>query len=161
MNKKKKLCQRIQELEAEIKALRKMAFFDPLTKVANRQLFNQTLVCEWSRSCRNNKPLSLIFCDVDYFKLYNDTYGHLKGDQCLQIIAKTLKENSFRATDLVARYGGEEFAIILPDTNMAGAKIVAKRMCSAIHHLKIAHEQSKTAKMGNIESGCCQYQSNY
>ena len=153
MNKKKKLCQRIQELEAEIKALKKMAFFDPLTKIANRQLFNQTLVSEWSRSCRNNEPLSLIFCDVDHFKLYNDTYGHIKGDQCLQIIAETLKENAFRSTDLVARYGGEEFAIILPDTVMSGAKIVAKRMCTAIHQQQIVHKQSKTAKWVTLSLG--------
>ena len=153
MNNKNKLCQRIQELEAEIKALKKMAFFDPLTKIANRQLFNQRLVCEWSRSCRKNESLSLIFCDVDHFKLYNDTYGHIKGDQCLQIIAKILKENAFRSTDLVARYGGEEFAVILPDTAMVGAKIVAKRMCSAIHQQQIAHEQSKTAKWVTLSLG--------
>ena len=153
MNNKKRLYQRIQELEAEIKALKKMAFFDPLTKIANRQLFNQTLVCEWARSCRHNEPLSLIFCDVDHFKLYNDTYGHVKGDQCLQIIAKTLQENAFRSTDLVARYGGEEFAIILPDTAIEGAKIVAKRMCSAIHEQQIAHRQSKTAKWVTLSLG--------
>ena len=98
-------------------ALQTLAASDGLTGLANRRSFDQTLAMEWARAQRTKKPLSLLLCDVDHFKLYNDLHGHQKGDECLRAVADAIGKNAFRPADLSARYGGEEFAIIMPETD--------------------------------------------
>jgi diguanylate cyclase (GGDEF)-like protein len=115
---------------------------DGLTKIANRRRFDEHLDQEWRRSKREKRPLALIMCDVDFFKLYNDTYGHQLGDKCLCVIAKTINRHVKRPSDLVARYGGEEFAVILPNTEAKGASLVAETIRLEIQKLKMSHTSS-------------------
>ncbi|WP_013324013.1 GGDEF domain-containing response regulator [Gloeothece verrucosa] len=129
---------KLMELE-----LQRLARVDGLTGVANRLCFDETLAKEWQRCRREQEPLSLILCDVDYFKKYNDTYGHLKGDECLIEIAKAISRAVKRPTDLVARYGGEEFVIILGNTATEGAITVAKVIQEKVQQLKIPHQTAK------------------
>ncbi len=126
---------------------------DSLTKVANRHCFNIRLKQEWSRLHRDQKPLSLILLDVDYFKNYNDCYGHPEGDICLTSIAQCVKNVVQRPADLVARYGGEEFVVILPDTDERGAMIVAQRINLAVTELAIAHQASQIADHVTVSIG--------
>lgn len=119
---------RTQELIQANRDLEKMARTDGLTQTANRRYFDYYLELEWKRLIREQGHLTLILCDVDYFKEYNDTYGHQEGDRCLQHLAKILMDAIQRPADLVARYGGEEFAIILPNTNTQGAIHLAQRI---------------------------------
>ncbi len=128
-----------KELKRLNQELQNLAILDPLTRLANRRRFDETLEREWRRSIRMTKPLSLIMCDVDFFKPYNDNHGHLAGDHCLQEIARTISETIRRPGDLAARYGGEEFAVILPDTPMAGAAHVAEAIRMAVEELAIPH----------------------
>ncbi len=102
---------------------------------------------------REKKPLSLIMCDIDFFKKYNDTYGHQKGDECLQRVAKAISEVVKRPADLVARYGGEELAIILPNTNLEGAIYIAKRIHQKIYNLYIPHQGAPIYKQLTMSLG--------
>jgi diguanylate cyclase (GGDEF)-like protein/PAS domain S-box-containing protein len=120
-----------------------IATVDGLTGVSNRRMLNDFLTSEWSRSIRNSTPISLIMLDVDYFKSYNDTYGHLIGDECLITVAQAIKEGLTRSSDLLARFGGEEFAIVLPETNSEGAMHVAERIRGQVEMLAIPHIHSK------------------
>jgi diguanylate cyclase (GGDEF)-like protein len=129
-------------LEKANQELQRLAALDGLTRVANRRRFDEYLYQEWRRYTREQLPLSLILGDIDYFKHYNDTYGHQAGDECLRQIAQTMNQAVKRATDLVARYGGEEFAIILPNTESEGAMRIAHAVQEAIRMLKIEHSQS-------------------
>ena len=106
--------------------LQKLAALDGLTGIANRRRFDETLHFEWQRGQRDKAPLSLLFCDIDHFKSYNDQFGHLAGDLCLKKVAAVLTEHLKRPADLAARYGGEEFALILPETELAGALQIAE-----------------------------------
>jgi diguanylate cyclase (GGDEF)-like protein len=117
------------------------ARIDGLTQIANRRRFDEYLLQEWGRHIRMQQPLSLLLCDVDHFKLYNDAHGHQAGDECLKSVAKALSQ-CYRAGDLVARYGGEEFALVLPQTNAAGALQVAERVRSAVAAAAIPHTAS-------------------
>lgn len=128
-----------QSLLAANQALQKLALLDGLTSLANRRRFDEHLADEWQRLARDQQPLSLILCDLDRFKLYNDTFGHPAGDRCLKKIAQVLSNGPQRPADLVARYGGEEFAIILPNTDTNGAWRIAQKLHSSIRALKIAH----------------------
>lgn len=128
--------QRTEELVRLNDELRRISFLDALTGIANRRYFDEVLEREWQRAVRQKTPLALIMLDVDYFKIYNDTYGHLAGDSCLHFVAEALETTTKRATDLVARYGGEEFAIILPETDEAGALAVGERIQDFIHRAK-------------------------
>ena len=119
-----------------------LATHDGLTQLANRRQFDHYLQQEWMRLAREQAPLSVILCDIDYFKLYNDTYGHLMGDQCLQQVAQALQQVVRRPADLVARYGGEEFTIVLPRTDQQGAQQLARAISGKIHALNIAHQAS-------------------
>jgi diguanylate cyclase (GGDEF)-like protein len=123
--------------------LQVFALLDGLTGVANRRKFDEYLNLEWQRLVRENLPLSMLLCDVDFFKNYNDTYGHLSGDYCLQQIAQTIQSVVKRPTDLLARYGGEEFAVILPNTDSQGAVCVAEKIRQEVYKLKIPHAQSR------------------
>jgi diguanylate cyclase (GGDEF)-like protein/PAS domain S-box-containing protein len=123
-------------------ALEQLATRDGLTGLANRRCFDDTLQAEWKRALRQQQPLSLLMVDVDNFKQYNDAYGHLGGDECLQRIASAVS-SEMRANDLVARYGGEEFAVILPNQSLKGAAIVAERIRCRVEQLHLPNLGSK------------------
>lgn len=132
-----------QELEAANAALVELAAIDSLTSLANRRSFDDRLDWEWRRLARKQQPLSLILADIDFFKRYNDSYGHQAGDACLQRVAQVLRSSLMRPADFAARYGGEEFAIVLPSTNLAGAEQVAERIREQVSTLAILHAQSE------------------
>ena len=127
--------------------------YDGLTGIYNRRYFDENLDRLLKSVSRSNGSLSLMMIDIDFFKYYNDTYGHSKGDECLKIIAKTLKQGATRADDFVARYGGEEFAVVLPNTKEIGAVNVANRLLEAIRNCKIPHESSPIADHVTISIG--------
>lgn len=133
---------RSNHIESLNRKLEQIALTDSLTKLANRRHFDQHLEVEWKRMAREQKSLALILCDVDFFKLYNDTYGHVAGDICLQTVALIIAENMKRPGDLAARYGGEEFAIILPNTPTQGAVQLAEMICQKLAMRSIAHRGS-------------------
>lgn len=116
-----------------------LAISDSLTQIPNRRRFDDYLESQWQRMTREQTPLSVMLCDVDFFKQYNDTYGHLAGDACLKQIVQALSSSLFRASDVLARYGGEEFAAILPHTDQHQAVNVAQRMQVEIARLQIPH----------------------
>ena len=125
---------------------------DPLTGLANRRHFDQVLEQEWKRSVRESNPITLLMIDIDHFKLYNDTYGHLNGDKCLKNVAKALSRVTSRPTDLVARYGGEEFAIILSNTEDRAGKVAIKCV-KEINNLHIPHKSSLVSDHVTISVG--------
>ncbi len=133
--------------------LEQLCCIDGLTNIANRRRFNEYLKQEWRRSCRNKSHLSLIFADVDFFKKYNDCYGHHAGDECLINIANILKNSLGRSTDLVARYGGEEFIIILPETDMQASQSIAKQIKHNVEQANIAHICSSIASQITLSMG--------
>jgi diguanylate cyclase (GGDEF)-like protein len=125
--------------------LQRLSQIDGLTGVANRRYFDRYFAREWRRAVRSSQTLSIIFADVDYFKAYNDHYGHQAGDDCLRKIAKALSTGVSRPADLLARYGGEEFVVVLPDTTLDGACHIAENMRVAVESLAIPHAESATA----------------
>lgn len=127
--------------EAQLK-LKEESHTDQLTTLANRRSIDVTLGKEWARARRHGRPLALVMLDIDFFKKYNDNYGHQAGDECLKAVARALQGGAQRAEDLVARYGGEEFLLILPDTDAVTAQRLAERVCATIAELEIPHEQS-------------------
>ncbi|HEY9848389.1 MAG TPA: diguanylate cyclase [Leptolyngbyaceae cyanobacterium] len=131
-----------QQLEKVNQELQRLAIVDGLTKVANRRRFDHYLQDKWHELAREKLPLSLILCDIDCFKNYNDNYGHLRGDYCLQEVAQAISTSVNRPADLVARYGGEEFAVILPNTPAAGAAYVAEQIRKNVKDLQISHAKS-------------------
>jgi diguanylate cyclase (GGDEF)-like protein len=137
--------------------LRLAAATDGLTGLANRRKFDNTLEQEWQRALRGADPLSLLLIDVDHFKLYNDRYGHPKGDQGLRAVAKALVNSVNRNSDLVARCGGEEFGMLLPQTARAGAQHVAQRVLNTVKHLDIAHAASPSARHLSVSIGIACY----
>ncbi|MBE9042481.1 diguanylate cyclase [Oscillatoriales cyanobacterium LEGE 11467] len=140
-------------LHAANRELEKLASLDGLTQVANRRCFDEFLDRELRRMTRERSSLSLILCDVDYFKKYNDRYGHQAGDRCLQQVAGALRHAVRRPADLVARYGGEEFAVILPNTDANGAIRVAELIQQEIHQLQLVHEGSETSPLVTLSMG--------
>jgi diguanylate cyclase (GGDEF)-like protein/PAS domain S-box-containing protein len=135
-----------------------LASRDGLTGIANRRLFDEQLEIEWKRGLREDLPLSLIIADIDFFKAYNDTNGHLAGDDCLKKVAKVLRGCLRRPTDLLARYGGEEFAAILPNTGIEGAFRLAVSMKARVKALAIAHPNSKVAEHVTVSLGVASMQ---
>lgn len=131
-----------QQLLDSNQKLAHLALNDPLTGLANRRSFNETLDVEMRRAHREKTPLALLMIDIDHFKLFNDTYGHPAGDACLRDVAQLLAACVRRPTDLVARYGGEEMAVVLPHTDSAGAAVVARMMLDGLEELAIAHQAS-------------------
>lgn len=147
-----------QKLEIANRELKRLAALDGLTGVANRRRFDEYLEAEWQRMAREKLPLSLILCDIDFFKKYNDTYGHQAGDACLRQVADALRFCARRSVDLVARYGGEEFAVILPNTTTTGAAQVAEDMRTAVNALEILHVQSAVSQHVTLSLGiACMY----
>ncbi|OLP18223.1 hypothetical protein BST81_11730, partial [Leptolyngbya sp. 'hensonii'] len=133
--------------------LQRLAHLDGLTQLANRRRFDEYFELEWRRSMRSDAPLALILCDIDYFKQYNDLYGHQAGDTCLKQVAATVQEMVKRSADLVARYGGEEFAVILPNTDSAGAFHIAETIRLGVQHLAIPHARSSVSPWVTLSLG--------
>jgi diguanylate cyclase (GGDEF)-like protein/PAS domain S-box-containing protein len=142
-----------QQLQAANLQLQRLATLDGLTQVANRRRFDEYLDQEWRRLKRDRIPLSLIMCDIDCFKAYNDTYGHQAGDACLIAVANAIATALKRPADLVARYGGEEFAAILPNTTGSGAFKVAQTIRAAVQALKIVHASSLVSEYVTLSLG--------
>lgn len=141
------------KLKFQSDLLRDLAFRDGLTGVANRRYFDERLAIEWGRAQRNGTALSLLLLDVDFFKSYNDHYGHQAGDDCLRQIGSALKLELRRPTDLVARYGGEEFVCLLPETGFEDAKCVAQKLQDRVRTLAIPHGFSSVASVVSISIG--------
>jgi diguanylate cyclase (GGDEF)-like protein len=135
------------------KELAAIAYLDGLTQIANRRQFDDRLLQEWRRLQREKSPLSIIMCDVDYFKQYNDTYGHGGGDDCLKEVAKAIEASARRAADLTARYGGEEFVALLPNTPLTGALEVAKLIQQRVKSLQIPHTKSAIGEYVTLSFG--------
>ena len=142
-------------LKAQSDLLRQWVYIDGLTGVHNRRHFDERLAAEWGRAVRHGTPLSVLLLDVDFFKRYNDHYGHQAGDDCLRQLATTLKSCVKRPGDLVARYGGEEFVCLLPDTNLQGALELAQQLGDAVAALKLPHAVSDVAAVVTVSAGAC------
>jgi len=147
------LNQAYQELDQVYRQLQRQASLDGLTQVANRRRFDEYLRQEWLQMGRQKAPLSLIMADVDCFKLYNDTYGHQQGDDCLKAIAAAMSQAARSPSNLVARYGGEEFVVILPNTDVATALVVAEEMRLLVKTLAIAHGGSCACEFVSLSLG--------
>jgi adenylate cyclase len=124
-----------------------------VTEIKNRNYFDQQFQLLWQQTVRRGGELSLLLCDIDYFKAYNDQYGHPAGDRCLQAVAQTLEGGLVRRTDWVARYGGEEFAIVLPDTHLEGATLIAERLQDELRQRCLPHRGSRVASVVTISIG--------
>jgi two-component system cell cycle response regulator len=142
-----------EQIEAANQELQRLAITDSLTQIANRRHFDDVLGREWQRAQRDTTPLSLIFCDIDSFKTYNDTYGHQTGDECLKQVAQVLYNSIQRPADVVARYGGEEFVLILPNTDTEGAVHVAESIQMEMKTKAIVHHNSQVSKYVTLSLG--------
>lgn len=151
------LDQRVREKTLELKKankeLSRLSYIDGLTKLYNRRYFDSQLTKEWHRLQRIAQPISLLLCDIDFFKEFNDSYGHQKGDEGIQKVAQIIMEHSKRSIDIPARYGGEEFAVILPQTDSSQARILAERIRHGVECENILHSSSKTANRLSISIG--------
>ncbi|HEU4708882.1 MAG TPA: sensor domain-containing diguanylate cyclase [Methylophilaceae bacterium] len=139
ISERKKTEEKVVALQKELEAL---SYRDSLTNVANRRMFDLIMEREWADAQRNKQPLSVILLDIDYFKQYNDHYGHLQGDECLKEVAQTLSDVAVRPRDFLARFGGEEFVLVLPETNAEAARKIAERCREFIAHARIPHAKS-------------------
>ena len=142
-------------LKAQSDQLRQLAYMDGLTGVLNRRSFDRQLAVEWERAQRGGTALSLVMLDVDFFKRYNDRYGHQQGDECLRRVAATLKAGVRRPGDMVARYGGEEFVGLLPGTALDGAMLLARQLGQQVAAQQIEHADSTAAAVVTISLGVC------
>jgi diguanylate cyclase (GGDEF)-like protein/PAS domain S-box-containing protein len=150
ISERKKTDERLQGLQ---KQLEDFSFRDGLTGVANRRKFDAVLDEEWSLARRNTQPLSLILIDIDFFKQYNDHYGHVQGDECLRRVGTALNGVASRPRDLLARYGGEEFVLVLPATDEAAARRVSERCRQAIFKEQIPHAASAVGQLLTVSQG--------
>ncbi len=157
VSERKQVEEELQQTESKLRLvnqeLEKLVNTDGLTQIANRRCFDNCLQKEWQRLYREQRPISLLLFDVDYFKLYNDSYGHQMGDECLIKIAQGVQQVVYRSMDLVARYGGEEFVVVLPNTDIKGAMAIAQRIHAAIKDLAIPHQTSKVSDIVTISLG--------
>lgn len=144
---------RTRQLEQANQDLQRLSYLDGLTGIANRRRFEEALDLEWRRACRVGTALSLIMIDADFFKSFNDAYGHQRGDDCLILIAKAISNLLNRPGDMVARYGGEEFMVILPGTDAQGAAELAEAMRGRVEAMEIRHECSAAGKVVTISLG--------
>lgn len=135
------------------KELSRLSHIDKVTNIYNRRYFDIFIDEQFNVMKRDQRYLSMIMCDIDYFKQYNDAYGHQAGDECLLLIAKTISNNLNRPTDIVARYGGEEFCIVLPDTNNDGVVHVANFILNEIRKLNLNHRKSPTSSIVTLSMG--------
>ncbi len=141
------------ELKRQRDLLARLSHLDGLTGIPNRRALDDIMEREWRRGTRSLKPLSLLMLDIDHFKAYNDRCGHLAGDDCLRTVAQTLKSPLGRAADIVGRYGGEEFLAILPETDAAGAWVVAEEIRAAVSNLALAHPASPQGNTVTVSIG--------
>lgn len=140
-------------LKRQEEMLRSFALIDALTGIPNRRQFDAVIDSEWRRCARSGQSLALLMIDIDSFKRFNDHYGHQAGDECLRLLAATLRSPLKRSHDFVARYGGEEFACVLPDTSLEGAIAKAGKLEAAVRALAIPHVESATADVVTISVG--------
>ncbi len=145
----------IEQIKSKNEMLAKMARIDAVTGLFNRLDLEERVEIERRYSCRKEKAFSILLLDIDYFKKYNDTYGHVKGDEVLRVVANTIKESILRPHDYTARYGGEEFIVILPESLEADSVTVAKRILKSVESLKIEHKSSLLEKKSiSVRIGC-------
>ncbi|MEH2061624.1 MAG: PleD family two-component system response regulator [Nostoc sp.] len=142
-----------KQLEAANQALHHLANVDGLTELANRRRFDDYLNTQWIHLAQQESPLSMILCDIDFFKFYNDRYGHPAGDVCLQKMGAVLSLKVQKHQDLVARYGGEEFAVIMPDTPASGAVYIAEAIQAGVKDLQIVHDRSEVSQYVTLSMG--------
>lgn len=133
--------------------LQELSFKDSLTGIANRRRFDALMALEWNAACRDQRPISLLMIDIDFFKPYNDRYGHIRGDECLRRVATALAAGATRPRDFLARYGGEEFVLVLPETDGRGAEKVAERCREALRGQEIPHATSPVAATVTVSIG--------
>jgi len=150
ISERKKTEEHLQRLQ---KQLEEYSFQDGLTGIANRRMFDTVLEREWGNAQRTGLPMSLIILDIDYFKQYNDHYGHIKGDECLRQVAQTLSLAANRPRDFIARMGGEEFVWLLPETDSESARLVANKCLHLIRQQQIAHETSAVSTLLSLSLG--------
>lgn len=141
------------ELKHARDVLQKQASIDPLTAIANRRQFDEFLLQKWRAMQRQANPLTIVMIDVDYFKRFNDYYGHAAGDECLKAVATAMQKEVSRSCDLLARYGGEEFVCIFPDTDQKGGNYLAESIRKAIEDLSIAHVKSTVSNVITVSLG--------
>ncbi|MCI0486158.1 MAG: GGDEF domain-containing protein [Blastocatellia bacterium] len=144
---------RTRQIEQANQDLRRLSYLDSLTGIANRRHFEETLDIEWRRASRAGTAISLIMIDTDFFKPFNDTYGHQRGDECLILTANTLRNALNRPGDLASRYGGDEFMILIPGTNAQGAAELAETIRARVEAMEIMHEGSPVDKVVTISLG--------
>jgi len=142
------------ELKNQMDFHARRSLIDGLTEIANRRRLMEHLNLELRRAQRNQNFLSVIMIDIDFFKLFNDNYGHIEGDECLKLVAEIVHQRMKRPNDLVGRYGGEEFVCILPDTNFEGAEGMCQLLLDSIRYLEIPHKFSKVSDILTISIGC-------
>lgn len=142
-----------QQLQAQTREMQALSFQDGLTGLSNRRRFDQALTDDWVRAQRAHTPLSLIMLDVDYFKNYNDHYGHQRGDEALKLLASIIRRVVVRQSDIAARYGGEEFAILLPDTSETNAQKIAERIQCELANAALPHDHSAVARTVTASMG--------
>ncbi len=147
---RKKAEDKIEQLQRELEAL---SYRDGLTNVANRRMFDKLYPVEWEKSRATGQPLSLVMIDIDYFKQYNDHYGHLQGDECLRRVAQAMDAGASRPRDLCARFGGEEFVLLLPATGEDEARAVADRCRTFLANQEIAHDHSGVGRLVTVSMG--------
>lgn len=150
INERKETEQKLLDLQKELEEL---SFKDGLTGVPNRRMLDSVLEDEWFKARRQQQPLSLLIIDIDFFKQYNDCYGHIQGDDCLKQVAQTLSGAATRARDFFARFGGEEFVMVLPETDAAASTRIAERCQQIIFKLQIPHQQSEVSQLLTISIG--------
>jgi len=150
ISERKRTEQKLIDLQKELEEL---SYKDGLTGVANRRRFDALMEVEWANAQRNKQPLSLVMLDIDYFKQYNDHYGHLEGDQCLKLAARLLGSAATRARDFVARFGGDEFVLVLPETDEPAARKIAERCRDLFANEQIPHEGSELGTLLTVSLG--------
>ena len=150
ISERKKMEDVLRNLNQQLESL---SFHDALTGIANRRQYDRAMDAEWHRAQRNQAPISLIIMDVDHFKQFNDTYGHVAGDRCLRQVAEVLNSVSKRSSDLLARYGGEEFVLMLPNTDRESALALANKCCQLVSALRVPHITSASSDVVTLSAG--------
>ena len=142
-----------KELELKNEELQRIARIDALTGIANRRYFDEVFFIEYNRTIREQRSISLLMIDIDFFKKYNDNYGHIPGDNCLKKVTQAISKEVHRPREIIARYGGEEFVVLLPNTDIKEAMFVANKIINSVSSLKIPHCSSKVCDYVTVSIG--------